>query len=470
MSKLLVVDDEQTICWGLSRLGRTMGHVVVTASSAEDALNAAARERFDVVVLDVRLPGMSGLEAMARLRHHTGPIPIIVMTAHGDLPTAVEAVRNQAFDYVLKPFDLDQMRRVLVRALTPASQVEPSARPPGIEGIVGRSPAMQDVFKQIALAAAAEASVLLLGESGTGKELAARSIHRFSSRASGPFVIANLAGLTPAQADIELFGQPRDDNSASPEDRAGLLRLAHGGTLFFDEVADLPLSTQAKLLRSLDQGEVVPIGSHRLVPVNCRAIAATNRSLLPEIEAGRFRHDLYFHLNAMSVTLPPLRDRGEDVVELAQHFAYATNPLSPATFAPPTLAEFQKRPWYGNVRELRSTVERAAIAARGTPISPEHLPPSIPANLIQSTQSTDNAQAEVALTKVVRRWSEQRLRESPQMQTLHEELLQQVEPPLLQAVLDQHHGQLTAAAQTLGLHRHTLRKKLDQYHLDADPA
>lgn len=467
MSKLLVVDDEQTICWGLSRLGRTMGHVVVTASSAETALQAAARETFDVVVLDVRLPGMSGLEAMARLRRHTGPIPIIVMTAHGDLPTAVEAVRNQAFDYVLKPFDLDQMRRVLTRALTPAPQVEPSARPPGIEGIVGRSPAMQEVFKQIALAAASQACVLLLGESGTGKELAARSIHRFSSRASGPFVIANLAGLTPAQADMELFGQSREANSESPADCIGLLRLANGGTLFFDEVADLPLSTQAKLLRSLDQGEVVPIGSHHMVPVNGRVIAATNRSLLPEIQAGRFRHDLYFHLNAMSVTLPPLRDRGEDIAELAQHFAYSNTAQSPATLAPSTLTEFRKRPWYGNVRELRGTVERAAIAARGTPISLEHLPPSIPANLIQPT---DDSPAEAVLQKAILRWTEQRMRESPQMQILHEALLQQVEPPLLQAVLEAHHGQLTAAAQTLGLHRHTLRKKIDQYGLDADPA
>jgi two-component system nitrogen regulation response regulator GlnG len=465
MSKLLIVDDEQSICWGLSRLGRTMGHTVVTASSAEDALNAAARESFDVVILDVRLPGLSGLDAMARLRRHTGPVPIIVMTAHGDLTTAVEAVRQGAFEYLPKPFDLDQMRQVLTRALTPIVKIEPSSGVPRIEGLTGRSPVMQEVFKQLALAAASETSVLLQGETGTGKELAARSIHRFSSRAREPFVVANLAGLTATQADLELFGHASGPSSPPKMERAGLLRLAEAGTLFFDEVADLPLSTQAKLLRALDHHEVVPLGSLKAVPIRCRILTATNHDLLHDIQAGRFRHDLYFHLSTMSVTLPPLRERGEDLIELAHSFV--SNFASPPSIAllPETLVELRKRPWYGNVRELRSAIERAAIAARGGTIAPEHLPPPIPANLVQPARDATN---EPTLAKLLRQWTEQRLRESPHTQTLYEELLQQVEPPVLQAILAARHNHLTSAAQTLGLHRHTLRKKLSQHGLDPE--
>jgi two-component system nitrogen regulation response regulator GlnG len=465
MAKLLVVDDEQSICWGLSRLGRSMGHTVVTASSAEDALNAAAREPFDVIVLDVRLPGMSGLEAMVRLRKHAGPIPIIVMTAHGDLTTAVEAVRQQAFDYLPKPFELDQMRQLLIRALTPVVKVEPTGSVPRIEGLIGRSPVMQEVFKQLALAATSDACLLLHGEAGTGKELSARLVHRFSPRAQAPFVVANLAGLTTAQADLELFGQSGGSSSDSPEARAGLLRLAEAGTLFLDEVADLPLSTQAKLLRALEHREVVPLDSQLALPIRCRVLAATSRDLLPEIEAGRFRHDLFFHLSVLSVMLPPLRERGDDVIELAQHFVSSV-PSPPTALLPETLAELRKRPWSGNVRELRSAIERGATAARGQAIAPEHLPPPIPVSLV--TPPTGGASNAATLAKLLRQWAEQRLRESPQTETLYEELLRQVEPPVLQAILEAHHNHLTATAHTLGLHRHTLRKKLSQYGLAAE--
>ncbi len=468
MSKLLIVDDEQTICWGLSRLGRTLGHVVVTASSAEQALQTASRERFDVIVLDVRLPGMSGLDAMGQLRKHVGPIPIIVITAYGDLSTAVEAVRNGAFEYLIKPFDLDQMRSALARALTPATTSASSERSTSLQGIVGKTPIMQELFKRMALSAHSDACVLLQGESGTGKELTALSIHRFSARASGPFVAVNLSALSPALADSELFGHVRGAFTDAREDRIGLLAQADGGTLFLDEVAEIPLATQVKLLRVLDQNEVLPVGSNRPVKTNFRVISATHRNLIQQIEAGRFRHDLYFRLNAFHLELPPLRERRDDIPELAEHFAglcsASAGKVLP-TFAADTLSELRRRPWYGNVRELRNAIEHALILARGGAILPEHLPP--PSTMTIVTSGNEPA-PDQQLAELVSRWAAQTLRESPQTENLYEQLLQRVEPSVLKAVLDQQRGQCTAAARTLGLHRQTLRKKLDQYGLDAD--
>lgn len=468
MSKLLIVDDEQTICWGLSRLGRTLGHAVVTASSAEQALQTASRERFDVIVLDVRLPGMSGLAAMEQLRQHVGPIPIIVITAYGDLSTAVEAVRNGAFEYLVKPFDLDQMRRALARALNPVSTSAISERPVSVQGIVGKTPIMQELFKRMALAAHSDACILLQGESGTGKELAAQSIHRFSARADGPFVAVNLAALSPALAESELFGHVSGAFTDAREDRVGLLAQADGGTLFLDEVAEVPLSTQVKLLRVLDQNEVLPVGSNQPVKTNFRVISATHRNLIQQMEAGRFRHDLYFRLNAFHLDLPPLRERQDDIAELAEYFAdinSASAGKTRATFAADTLAELRRRPWHGNVRELRNAVEHALILARGGAILPEHLPSPSALTFV----ATDNSlQPDQQLADLVARWAAQTLRESPQTENLYEQLLQRVEPSVLKAALDQQRGQCTAAARTLGLHRHTLRKKLDQYGLDAD--
>ncbi len=468
MSKLLVVDDEQTICWGLSRLGRTLGHVVITASSAEQALQTASRERFDVIVLDVRLPGMSGLDAMDQLRKHVGPIPIIVITAYGDLSTAVEAVRNGAFEYLIKPFDLDQMRSALARALTPATNSAAVERPVSVDGIVGKTAVMQELFKRIALSAHSDACVLLQGESGTGKELAAQSIHRFSARANGPFVAVSLAALSPALADSELFGHVRGAFTDAREDRVGLLAQADGGTLFLDEVAEIPLATQVKLLRVLDQNEVLPVGSNQSVKTNFRVISATHRNLIQQIEAGRFRHDLYFRLNAFHLELPPLRARRDDIPELAEHFAglcSVSAGKTRLTFAADTLAELRRRPWYGNVRELRNAVEHALILSRGGAILPEHLPPPSAMTIVASGYEPNPDQQ---LAELVARWAAQTLRESPQTENLYEQLLQRVEPSVLKAVMDQQRGQCTAAARTLGLHRQTLRKKLDQYGLDAD--
>ncbi len=469
MSKLLVVDDEQSICWGLTRLGESIGHEVVTASSAEQALRAVEDVRPDAIVLDVRLPGMDGLTAIRQFRERLGTVPIIVITAYGDLETAVEAVRNGAFEYIVKPFDLDIVQRALVRALTnDHAPVGDLPRAAHVGGLVGQSAAMQEVFKNIALAAASDASVLLCGESGTGKELAANAIHQYSDRIEGPFVAVNVASLSSSLAESELFGHTRGAFTGADQDRVGLLAQADGGTLFLDEVADIPLPTQVKLLRALDNGEVVPVGSGQPVKTNFRVVSATHQDLLAKVEDGSFRHDLYFRLCVFRIDIPPLRDRGDDIRELAEHFLHFSRgqDVSAHALSEVVLNELRQRPWYGNVRELRNAMEHASIVARGGTIEPDHLPQAAPDSLFES--QVDEPPLESSVAALLALWAEAKLADSGEVDRLYEQLLHLVEPPLFQAAIAKHHGQCASAARRLGLHRTTLRKKLDQYGISGE--
>jgi len=464
MSHLLVVDDEQSICWGLAQLGRQMGHTVATAATAELAFDAARTHTPDAIVLDVRLPGMDGLTAMRHFRQALGDVPIIIVTAHGNLSTAVEAVRNGAFDYLVKPFDLDAAQRAIRRAID--SRKAPSG--PAVnrlaedpEGpIVGVSPGMQEVFKRIALVAPSDACVHLRGESGTGKELVARAIHRYSRRAAGPFVAVNIASLNASLAESELFGHARGAFTGADHSRRGLLEQAGGGTIFLDEVADIPPEVQVKLLRVLEYGEVLPVGGDRSIQVDFRVVSATHQDLAQRVAQGRFRHDLYFRLITLQIDLPPLRERPEDIPVLTHHFLgllAAGNQGPPPAISQEAMIELQGRPWYGNVRELRNAVEHAMILARDSLLAPEHLPPPTPPAL------GANAGPEEQLGALVRQWAERQCQASPDTTDLYDRLMRLVEPPLLQAVLREHHGQCSAAARRLGLHRTTLRKKLDDF-------
>lgn len=466
MPKLLVVDDEQSICWGLGRLGEELGHRVTIASSAEEALDAVRREPPDVIVLDVRLPGMDGLAAMEHLREKAGNIPIIVITAYGDLHTAVAAVRNGAFDYIVKPFDSQRVRQALERAFDAGEDVNSPVAAAAVSGFVGSTPAMQEVFNQIALAASSNACVLLQGESGTGKELAARAIHQYSRSGDGPFIPVNVAALNPALAESELFGHVRGAFTGADQARTGYLQQANGGTLFLDEVAEIPLSTQVKLLRVLETGEVLPVGSSQQVQTRFRLISATHQDLVRNMQAGAFRHDLYFRLAAFRIELPPLRRRLGDIAPLAAHFADTLAPEQtlPAgkQIAEALRIELERRPWYGNVRELRNAIEHALIVARGGTLKPEHLPRAIPAAALTGVGDTDSAASIAAL---LRQWTSQQLAECESSTQLYEQLLQLVEPPLLETVLKHCHSEQLASARLLGIHRTTLRKKLEQYGL-----
>ncbi len=469
MAHLLVVDDEPSICWGLSRLAEQMGHSVATAASAEEGLAAVRARAPDALVLDVRLPGMDGLSAMRHFRRQLHSAPIIVITAYGELATAVEAVRNGAFDYLTKPFDLAVAQRAIDRALRslagPLAEVPPSADAPGEARIVGTSPAMQAVFKRIALVAPSDACVHLRGESGTGKELVARAIHRYSRRSEGPFVAVNVASLSPSLVESELFGHVRGAFTGASQPRKGLLESAHGGTIFLDEVADVPLAFQVKLLRALERGEVLPVGGEKAVPTDFRIITATHQDLREQVAQGNFRHDLYFRLVTFEIALPPLRRRRGDIRELADYFLgelSTRSELPRPSVSAEALAEMERRPWYGNVRELRNAVEHGMIMARGRTIAPEHLPPPVP------SVTPADAVREETVASLVQQWARAQLQGSADAGDLHARLLALVEPPVLQAAMEHYRGQCAAAARRLGLHRTTLRKKLDQFGLRDD--
>jgi two-component system nitrogen regulation response regulator GlnG len=468
MSHLLIVDDEPSICWGLGKLAESLGHSVATAASAEQGLEAVTARRPDVIVLDVRLPGMSGIAAMHHFRRLLGPVPIVVITAFGDLTTAVEAVRNGAFEYLLKPFDLTTAQRVIERATDslaapPAAAAEAGLAADGEEPIVGHSAAIQEVFKRIAVVAPSDACVHLRGESGTGKELAARAIHRYSRRSNGPFVAVNVASLSESLAESELFGHARGAFTGADQPRTGLLEQAHGGTIFLDEVADIPLPVQVKLLRVLEHGEILPVGADRPVRSDFRLISATHQDLRQRVAEERFRHDLYFRLITFEIEIPPLRQRSEDIAELAGHFLdglAAKNGQPRPAISGEALAELERRNWLGNVRELRNAVEHAMILARGGSIAPEHLPP--PLGKMVGERGAGPVSQEEALRGLVRQWAERQLRDPAGGEDLYDRLLQCVERPLLLAVMEHCGGQCLAAARRLGLHRTTLRKKLDE--------
>jgi two-component system nitrogen regulation response regulator GlnG len=454
MSDILIVDDEESICWTLDRLLTSEGHKVRIAASAEEALELAAQNQPDLVILDVRLPGMDGLTAMAQIKKVAGDPPIIVITAFGNLSTAVTALQNGALDYLPKPFDLDQATAVIGRALATVRQAPARIGEATFDGeeLIGSSPAMQEVFKRIAFVAATGASVLITGESGTGKELVARAIHRHSPRAGGPLVPVNLAALSETLVESELFGHARGAFTGATEARQGLLELAHQGTAFFDEAADIPLNVQVKLLRVLEQHEVTPVGDNRGRPSDFRVIAATSRNLRAECQAGRFRQDLFYRLAVFEIDLPPLRERGADIALLAERFLQrgAVKGIQPRLM-PETLDELYRRPWPGNVRELRNAVEHGALMARGGLIAPEHLPA-----LQGLDQSTDQG-----LTEAVSAWARRRLSEGNELQDLYRQFLDEVEPALFDEVLQKTNQNRMAAAELLGIHRATLRKKMN---------
>ncbi len=456
MSHLLIIDDEEAICWGLARLARRSGHTVDTAGSAEAGCDAAAAHRPNAIVLDVRLPGMDGLSAMARLQQIAPGAPIVVITAFGNLETAVTAVQNGAFDYLTKPFELEQASNVIERALGharvaggEATELAPPDEMP--HEIIGSSPAMQEVFKRIALVAASDATVLITGESGTGKELIARAIHRHSQRAAKPFIPIHLAALSPTLVESELFGHAKGAFTGAETARAGMLELADGATVFFDEAADVPLATQVKLLRVLEQRELTPVGETRVRKTDFRTIVATNRDLRQQFASGKFRQDLYFRLAIFEITLPPLRERTEDIPALAERFLRRIVPQGQLTAA--ALDELIRRPWPGNVRELRNAVEHAALFARGGAIEPEHLPPPL---MLSQTGRDVRTQ----LRDAVRSWASERLKGAGLSHDLYEAFLNEAEPPLFDEVLDSTSQNRAAAAEVLGIHRATLRKKL----------
>jgi two-component system, NtrC family, nitrogen regulation response regulator GlnG len=470
-TKVLVVDDEPSICWGFQRLLKDEGFEVMVASSAEAGLTLAEKHTFALVLLDVRLPGEDGLSALPKFMKATHDAPIVVMTAFGDLQTAVTALRQGATDYLTKPFPLEQATKTCRQAIKHGELKRSAVKLSGDKDLVtldpapvlvGNSPAMQSVFRQIAMVAQSPLSVLITGETGTGKELVAAAIHRHSERCKKPYLTVAPVAFSESLFESELFGHVRGAFTGANDDRKGLFELANGGTVLLDEIGDLPIASQVKLLRVIEQQQYTPVGDVRPRTCDVRIIAATHRDLGTEVRDGRFREDLMYRLAAVRIHLPPLRERTGDLPILCRYFLQRIgHPFAEHAISDSLADELCERPWYGNVRELRHAIEHAAVFARNRAFDISDFP------LPQVNQRTENVEPSHAnLSEVLERWTRQQLEAGNSAVPLYERFLSATEPTMFRVVLNENLGNRAAAAETLGIHRATLRERLRKHGMD----
>jgi two-component system response regulator AtoC len=392
--RVLVVDDEPNLRKVLGALLTQAGHEVVTEADGESALarvKSSPRGTFDVVISDLRMPGMDGMQLLRALVEEDPSLPVVILTAHGTVDTAVEAVKSGAFDFIEKPFDRDQIDKILVKATASRRMSGPRTEParpaegvPASDGMVGRSNSMVAVKDMIRTVAASPSTVLITGESGTGKELVARALHLGSERRHMPFIRVNCAAIPATLVESELFGHERGAFTGAISARQGRFELADGGTLFLDEVSEIPLDIQVKLLRAIQESEFERVGGVKTLRVDVRLIAATNRNLEEEIKAKRFREDLYYRLNVVPIHLPPLRERPEDVEPLLEHFLHRSNERlgkDVKGFEPEALDALRAYAWPGNIRELENLVERMVLFASGEMVGVGELPDSFTSDL-----------------------------------------------------------------------------------------
>jgi DNA-binding NtrC family response regulator len=377
-ARILVVDDDHGQRSLLETFLQAKGYRTQSAASGEAALQLISEQPFAMMISDVRMPGMSGIETLRRVRQKHPLLPVLLVTAFADIRSAVTAMRDGAVNYLAKPIDLDELITSVRVALNPGGEIVAPARdePKLPEGVVTQSPLMQAVFRDAAVIAPSETRVLITGESGVGKEIIADVIHVWSRRASGPLVKVNCAAIPENLLESELFGHEKGSFTGAVQRRIGRFEEANGGTIFLDEIGELPSPLQAKLLRIINDGSFRRIGSARDLQTDARVLAATNRDLEAQIAAGKFREDLFYRLNVMEIHIPPLRERPEDILPLATHFIGVFSRQKPR-FSATVAAGLTRYRWPGNVRELRNAMERAALLSRGEIVLPEHLPARI---------------------------------------------------------------------------------------------
>ncbi len=449
--KILVVDDERSMCELLETYLALRDFVPRSVTSAEQAWRILQEEEFDVVLTDIKMPGTTGIQLCEQIAAQWPNIPVVVMTGFGSLETAIAAMRAGAYDFVTKPIELDLLALALTRAWKHHCLQEQVARlsaaverSHGLGEIIGESPVMQRMFDQLTRVAESDASVLITGESGTGKELVARSLHRRSRRAAGPFIAVNCAALPESLLESELFGHVKGAFTDAKSARQGLFVQATGGTLFLDEVGEIPLTMQVKLLRALEERVIRPVGGNHETAFDVRVLSATNRDLEAAIEEHQFRDDLYYRLNVIQLELPPLRARGIDILLIAQAFLtkFAAQAGKAVVGINESAAEkLMAYTWPGNVRELRNVIERAVALTRYEKITVEDLPAKIIEHRSQQILIAGQDPAElVPLAEIERRY------------ILH--------------VLEACQDNKTNAARLLGLDRKTLYRKLKQYGVE----
>lgn len=448
-TSILVVDDDKAHRTMLRTLMTGWGYAITEADDGSAAMEMVRRQPYDLVLMDIRMLKVSGLEALEGIRDYNPSIPVILMTAYSSVETAVDALKNGAYDYLTKPLDFDNLKRVVERAVEHTRLKEENRRLRISLGadfdnrnIIGHSPAMKNLLETVSQVAPSEATALIAGESGTGKELIAGAIHYNSLRRDKPFVKINCAAITETLLESEMFGHEKGAFTGADRRKEGRFVQAQGGSLLLDEVSEMPLIMQAKLLRVLQEKEVTRVGGEEVIKVDVRVIAATNKNLKEAVLAGEFREDLYYRLNVINLSLPPLRERVQDIPLLAGHFMETFAEMNRKTikgFTPDAMDMLIRYPWPGNVRELRNAVESAVVMARGEYISPENLP------LIREGLGEEK---------------------NPGADWLADRPLEEVERDTILSTLESAAGNKSEAARRLGITRKTLHKKLKKYGLE----
>ena len=477
MKNVLVIDDDEKICWAFEQFLTDEGHQPIIANNAEEGLRKIQSETPDIILLDVRLPGMNGLEALKQIKALQPEAVVIVMTAYDNVETTIQAMQLHAFDFIPKPIDLDQVKAIIERATQ--MQVERSKMPstelpsaevelPQEHRLVGKSPQMQEIYKLIGMIANNTVTVLIEGESGTGKELIAQSIHSNSSRKGKPFVPVNCGALPDDLLESELFGYEAGAfTGANAKGKPGRFELADGGTLFLDEISNMSPVLQVKLQRALQEQEIERLGGTRPLKVDVRIIAATNQDLAEEVRLGKFREDLYYRFNLLSINLPPLRERVADIPLLIHHFLQTTSlelGQNVRGVSPRCLELLQQYDWPGNVRELENTVKSAAVISRADIILPEHLPLEI-LNYKGRRESTQS-RLEMAIESILKGTVKDAVMQAHD--ELYDEVIDAVDRALIKCSLEELEDNQTKSAKLLGISRTTLLQKIKKLEIEVN--
>ncbi len=462
--RILMIEDDAALAGALQRVLPDDGHHVEWEQRGDRGLARAQAERFDVVLTDLRLPGLDGLDLVRELHQARPKLPVILMTAHGTTATAIESIRLGAYDYVLKPFDMVEFLALVAKAVASSRLMsEPvglGAIEAGSDNLIGSSRAMQAIYKEVGRVAARPVNVLIQGETGTGKELIARALYQHSERAHAPFVVVNCSALPETLLESELFGHERGAFTGADARRIGRFEQANRGTIFLDEIGEMSLFAQVKLLRVLQERVLERLGGRETIPVDVRVIAATHRDLEAAVRQGRFREDLYYRLNVVLIRLPPLREHAEDIPDLIQYFLRKYGPElggDSATIQPEAVALLRPQPWPGNVRELENVVRKALLLARGYPINADHVRTA----LAKSTGVA--ATHDQSLRDYVRELLQ--AAQLGEVRDPHLRLLESVERELFSQAIQLVKGNQAKAARLLGVSRLTMQKKLLRFGL-----
>ncbi len=463
-----VVDDDRSIRWVLEKALQKASIQTRSFPNANLLLEALEEARPDAILTDIRMPGIDGLELLDRLQGKQPDLPIIIMTAHSDLESAVSAFHGGAFEYLPKPFDVDEAVDLVRRACSHGqrnrkqqAKATPATAPEKTPEIIGEAPAMQEVFRAIARLARSNITVLINGESGTGKELVARALHRHSPRADKPFIALNMAAIPRDLLESELFGHERGAFTGAQARRAGRFEQADGGTLFLDEIGDMPQELQTRLLRVLADGEFFPVGAHTPIKVDVRIIAATHQHLENLVHEGRFREDLFHRLNVIRVHIPPLRERRQDIPLLLKHFLQeASHELNveAKSLLPEVEEVLCKLDWPGNVRQMENTCRWITVMAAGREVHIDDLPPE----LLQA--KPELASRDAAWEDVFKNWVDAQLKKGDR--NIAKEAIDQAESILIATALQFTRGRRQEAAKLLGYGRNTLTRKVSELNLD----